>query len=70
VAKPMADDIDAEILFHDPIFVVAALKNRWTHRRKIALAMNGGPNEGSGAIEPTPTSIWHSVQVSKICFLA
>ena len=38
VAKPMADDIDAEILFHDPIFVVAGLKNRWTHRRKIALA--------------------------------
>jgi DNA-binding transcriptional LysR family regulator len=38
VAKPIADDIDAEILFHDPIFVVAGLKNRWTHRRKIALA--------------------------------
>jgi DNA-binding transcriptional LysR family regulator len=38
VVKPIADDIDAEILFHDPIFVVAGLKNRWTHRRKIALA--------------------------------
>jgi DNA-binding transcriptional LysR family regulator len=38
MAKPIDDDIDAEILFHDRIFVVAGLNNRWTHRRKIALA--------------------------------
>jgi DNA-binding transcriptional LysR family regulator len=38
VVKPIADDTDAEILFYDPIFVVAGSKNRWTHRRKIALA--------------------------------
>ncbi len=38
VPKPIADDIEAEILFHDPVLVVAGLKNRWTRRRKIALA--------------------------------
>ena len=31
-------DIDAEILFHDRLFVVAGPKNNWVRRRKIAFA--------------------------------
>jgi|SoiMethySBSTD1v2_1073268.scaffolds.fasta_scaffold729323_1 DNA-binding transcriptional LysR family regulator len=37
--KPVADDeIDAEILFQDPYFVVAGSRSPWAQRRKIALA--------------------------------
>jgi DNA-binding transcriptional LysR family regulator len=31
------DDLDTEILFEDPIFVVAGIKSRWTRCRKLAL---------------------------------
>ena len=37
--KPVADDeIDAEILFQDPYFVVAGSRSPWARRRKIAFA--------------------------------
>jgi DNA-binding transcriptional LysR family regulator len=37
--KPVADDeIDAEVLFQDPYFVVAGSRSPWARRRKIALA--------------------------------
>jgi len=37
--KPVADDeIDAEVLFQDPYFVVAGARSPWARRRKIALA--------------------------------
>ena len=32
------DDLVAEVLFHDPLFVVAGPHNRWVSRRKIDLA--------------------------------
>ena len=38
IVKPIDDDIDAQILFYDPTFVVAGLKSRWSQRRKIRLA--------------------------------
>jgi DNA-binding transcriptional LysR family regulator len=38
VVEPVDDDIDAQVLFYDPTFVVAGLKSRWSHRRKISLA--------------------------------
>src|SRR6267142_3083756 len=39
ILKPVADDeIDAEILFQDPYFVVASARSPWARRRKIALA--------------------------------
>ena len=38
IPKPNDDDINSEIMFHDRLFVVAGLNNRWTHRRKISLA--------------------------------
>lgn len=31
-------DLDAEILFEEPILVVAGLKSKWARRRKVALA--------------------------------
>ncbi|SRR5216683_1067535 len=31
-------DLDAEILYDEPIFVVAGLQSKWAHRRKIKLA--------------------------------
>jgi DNA-binding transcriptional LysR family regulator len=37
--NPLADDeIDAEVLFQDPYFVVASARSPWARRRKIALA--------------------------------
>ncbi len=33
-----ADDLNAEILFDDPLVVVAGMHSRWAHRRKIDLA--------------------------------
>jgi DNA-binding transcriptional LysR family regulator len=38
LAGSIDDDIAAEILFNDHIVVVAGLQNKWTRRRKIALA--------------------------------
>jgi DNA-binding transcriptional LysR family regulator len=35
IAPSMDEDIAADILYHDRIFVVAGLQNRWTRRRKI-----------------------------------
>lgn len=32
------DDLNAEILFRDPLFVVAGARNKWTRRRKVKLA--------------------------------
>jgi DNA-binding transcriptional LysR family regulator len=32
------EEIDAEILFKEPAFVVAGVGNKWVHRRKIELA--------------------------------
>jgi DNA-binding transcriptional LysR family regulator len=37
IADPVADDIDANVLFQDRIKVVAGLQSRWTRRRKIEL---------------------------------
>jgi len=31
------DDLDTEILFEDPVFVVAGINSRWTRGRKLAL---------------------------------
>jgi DNA-binding transcriptional LysR family regulator len=39
VPAPIADDdMEAEVLFHERLFVVAGARNRWARRRKIALA--------------------------------
>jgi DNA-binding transcriptional LysR family regulator len=39
ILRPVADDeIDAEILFQDPYYVVASARSSWARRRKIALA--------------------------------
>lgn len=35
IAASIEDDIDAEILFHDRVVVVAGMKSRWARRRKI-----------------------------------
>jgi DNA-binding transcriptional LysR family regulator len=44
MTPPIAEDIDAEILFHDRIVVVAAPQNRWARRRKVELAeLSGEP---------------------------
>lgn len=32
-----ADDVDTEVFFEDPLFVVAGVDSRWTRRRNIAL---------------------------------
>jgi DNA-binding transcriptional LysR family regulator len=37
-APLMDDDIDAEVLFEDRLFVVTGARNRWTRRKKIELA--------------------------------
>jgi DNA-binding transcriptional LysR family regulator len=37
-ASTMDDDIDAEMLFEDRLFVVAGARNRWSRRRKVELA--------------------------------
>jgi DNA-binding transcriptional LysR family regulator len=34
----MSDDLDAEVLFDDPLVVAAGMKTRWASRRKIDLA--------------------------------
>jgi DNA-binding transcriptional LysR family regulator len=38
VELPTETDVDVEILFQEHTFVVAGLKNRWSHRRKIEWA--------------------------------
>ena len=39
ISRPLADDdINVEVLFDDPFFVVAGAKSRWARRRKIDLA--------------------------------
>ena len=38
IPSPFKDkDLDAEILFEEPIFVVAGLKSKWARRRKVSL---------------------------------
>jgi DNA-binding transcriptional LysR family regulator len=38
VSRPLDDDLDAEVLFEDRLFVVAAADSPWARRRKIMLA--------------------------------
>ena len=38
IRQSMKKDIEAEILFHDRMFVVAGSKNRWARRRKVELS--------------------------------
>jgi DNA-binding transcriptional LysR family regulator len=38
MAKPIAEDVDATVLFHERTFVVAASHNPWARRRKIELS--------------------------------
>lgn len=39
IVEPIADEgLDIEILFEDPLFVVAGIKNKWHRRRKIDAA--------------------------------
>jgi DNA-binding transcriptional LysR family regulator len=38
VSRPLDDDLEAEVLFEDRLFVVAAANSPWARRRRIALA--------------------------------
>jgi len=38
VSRPLDDDLEAEVLYEDRLFVVAATDSTWARRRKVALA--------------------------------
>jgi DNA-binding transcriptional LysR family regulator len=38
IRSPVQDDIDAEILFHDSIKIIAGLNSKWARRRRVDLA--------------------------------
>ena len=57
VPKPIDDDINVEILFYDPIFVVAGSESRWAHRRKIGLAELANESWALPPPDTTPGSL-------------
>jgi DNA-binding transcriptional LysR family regulator len=38
VSRPLEDDLEAEVLYEDRLFVVAAAGSKWARRRKVTLA--------------------------------